>query len=418
MGVDPLSRRELWAIVYNLVEKQGVTVLLSTAYLDEAERCQEVILMHLGKLLDQGKPQKFTKTMEGRSFMVTAPAMNKRQLQSKLSEAAPVLDALILGEGVRVVTKEAEEPTPSELGGQAGELSIKAVPPRFEDSFVAMLRARVQEAPPAPSVSSGRQCSQDCEGPVIEVKDLKRRFGDFMAVDGISFVVEHGEVLGLLGANGAGKSTTFRMLCGLLPPSEGRLKVAGHNLRKAAAQARQRIGYMAQRFSLYANLSVVENLRFFARVYGLSIARRKERVQWALEEFELADLANATSGQLPLGYKQRLALAAALMHEPQIIFLDEPTSGVDPLARREFWRRINTLAEEKVTVLVTTHFMEEAEYCDRVVIMDRGKVLAEGTPEEIKKARRTGDAPSPTLEDAFIALIEHNKQAREKEQSA
>ena len=282
---------------------------------------------------------------------------------------------------------------------------------------MAMLREQGQEVA-TPSQPNEQQCAESCDGPVIEVENLKRRFGSFMAVDGISFVVEHGEVLGLLGANGAGKSTTFRMLCGLLPPSEGRLLVAGHNLRKAAAKARQRIGYMAQRFSLYANLSVVENLRFFARVYGLNIQRRKQRVQWALEEFELADLADATSGELPLGYKQRLALAAALMHEPEILFLDEPTSGVDPLARREFWRRINALAEQKVTVLVTTHFMEEAEYCDRVVIMDRGKVLAEGTPEAIKKAHRTEKDPSPTLEDAFIALIEHNKQMLEKEQAA
>ncbi|MBU1275678.1 MAG: ATP-binding cassette domain-containing protein [Proteobacteria bacterium] len=417
VGVDPLSRRELWEIVYNLVEEQGVTVLLSTAYLDEAERCQEVILMHQGKVLDQGKPQKFTDTMAGRSFLVTSPKMNKRHLQRMLGEAPPVLDALILGGGVRVVTKQAQEPTAADLGGEGGDLSIKAVPPRFEDSFVAMLREQGQEAAP-PLQPSGRQCSEAWEGPVIEVKDLKRRFGDFMAVDGISFVVEHGEVLGLLGANGAGKSTTFRMLCGLLPPSEGQLQVAGHNLRKAAAQARQRIGYMAQRFSLYANLSVRENLRFFASVYGLGGQRRRERVDWALEEFELADLAGATSGELPLGYKQRLALATALMHEPEIIFLDEPTSGVDPLARREFWRRINALAEEKVTVLVTTHFMEEAEYCDRVVIMDRGKVLAEGTPEEIKLAQKTGENPSPTLEEAFISLIEKNQPNLQKEQAA
>jgi ABC-2 type transport system ATP-binding protein len=269
-----------------------------------------------------------------------------------------------------------------------------------------------------PSQASSHHCIEACDGAVIEVENLKRRFGDFMAVDGISFVVEHGEVLGLLGANGAGKSTTFRMLCGLLPPSEGRLLVAGHNLRKAAAQARQSIGYMAQRFSLYASLSVADNLRFFARVYGLNIKKRRERVRWALEEFELADLANANSGQLPLGYKQRLALAAALMHEPEILFLDEPTSGVDPLARREFWRRINTLAEQKVTVLVTTHFMEEAEYCDRVVIMDRGKVLAEGTPEQIKKDHQTPENPSPTLEEAFIALIEHNQKVLAKEQAA
>lgn len=417
VGVDPLSRRELWEIVYGLVEEQGVTVLLSTSYLDEAERCQEVILMHLGKVLDQGKPQKFTETMAGRSFMVTNPGMHKRQLQRMLNGAPPVLDALILGGGVRVVTKQAQEPTAAELGGEAGEMHIAPVPPRFEDSFVAMLKDQGQEAAVI-SQPSQRRCAESCDGPVIQVKNLKRRFGDFMAVDGISFEVEHGEVLGLLGANGAGKSTTFRMLCGLLPPSGGQLQVAGHNLRKAAARARQRIGYMAQRFSLYANLSVKENLRFFARVYGLSIARRRERVQWALEEFELSDLAGATSGELPLGYKQRLALAAALMHEPEIIFLDEPTSGVDPLARRDFWRRINALAEQKVTVMVTTHFMEEAEYCDRVVIMDRGKVLAEGTPEAIKEAQETPETPSPTLEEAFIALIEQNQARGPKEQAA
>ena len=413
VGVDPLSRRELWEIVYNLVEKQGMTVLLSTAYLDEAERCQEVILMHLGRFLDQGKPDKFTATMAGRSFMVTSPAMNKRQLQRELNQAEPVLDALILGGGVRVVTKEQKEPTVADLGGQEDQLSIQAVPPRFEDSFVAMLRDQGQEVS-TPSMPAQRRYEDSRDGPVIQVQDLKRRFGDFMAVDGISFEVKHGEVFGLLGANGAGKSTTFRMLCGLLPPTSGKLQVAGHNLRKAAAQARQRIGYMAQRFSLYSSLSVGDNLRFFSRVYGLSAKRRQERVAWALEEFELLDLAKASSGELPLGYKQRLALAAALMHEPEILFLDEPTSGVDPLARREFWRRINALAEEGVTVLVTTHFMEEAEYCDRVVIMDRGKVLAEGTPEEIKKAHQSQDSPSPTLEDAFIGLIEHNKDIQEQ----
>ncbi len=419
VGVDPLSRRELWSIVYRLVEEQGFTVLLSTAYLDEAERCQEVILMHQGRVLDQGRPEEFTATMKGRSYQVTSPAMSKRRLQRLLASAPPVLDALVQGEGVRVVTRQPGEPTAGELGGEEKQLCIEPVPPRFEDSFVSMLggqEARQGDSPaePAPAAAGGG------EGPVIEVRDLKRRFGDFYAVDGISFQVGHGEVFGLLGANGAGKSTTFRMLCGLLPASEGTLQVAGHNLRTAAAQARAKIGYMAQRFSLYANLSVMENLRFFASVYGLRGSRHRQRVRWALEEFELADLARATSGELPLGYKQRLALAAALMHQPQIIFLDEPTSGVDPLARREFWRRINALAEQKVTVLVTTHFMEEAEYCDRVVIMDRGKVLAEGTPEEIKAARRTPQEPNPTMEDAFITLIESNaaRQARAREKAA
>ncbi|MDA8165635.1 MAG: ABC transporter ATP-binding protein, partial [Desulfobacteraceae bacterium] len=195
-------------------------------------------------------------------------------------------------------------------------------------------------------------------------------------------------------------------LCGLLPASEGKLRVAGRDLRTAAAAARARIGYMAQRFSLYADLSVLENLGFFSSAYGLRGKIQRERIAWALEELELGPLAGSTSGDLLLGFKQRLALAAALMHEPEILFLDEPTSGVDPLARREFWHRINLLAEEGVTVLVTTHFMEEAEYCDRLVVMAQGKILAEGTPEETKAPFRTPERPEPTMEDAFIALIE------------
>ena len=233
-----------------------------------------------------------------------------------------------------------------------------------------------------------------------------------MAVKGVSFEVQRGEVFGLLGANGAGKSTTFRMLCGLLPASAGRVRVAGLDLRHAAARARGRIGYMAQRFSLYGNLSVLENLQFFAGAYGLTGRRRKERIAWALQAFELQGIADAVSEQLPLGYKQRLALAAALMHRPEILFLDEPTSGVDPLARREFWNHINALAESGVTVLVTTHFMDEANYCDRLVIMADGEVLAEDTPENLRAGMRSDQHPEPTMEDSFIALIEQHREAQ------
>jgi ABC-2 type transport system ATP-binding protein len=222
--------------------------------------------------------------------------------------------------------------------------------------------------------------------------------------------VQRGEVFGLLGANGAGKSTTFRMLCGLLPVSGGELTVAGHDLRHAAASARSRLGYMAQRFSLYVDLTVLENLNFFASAYGLDRERREQRVTWALEVFELAEFATTSSGDLPLGYKQRLAMAAALLHEPDILFLDEPTSGVDPLARREFWQRINALAEAGVTVLVTTHFMDEANYCDRLVIMAEGEMLAHGTPADMKAQFRSASLPSPTMEDAFIGLIESREQ--------
>jgi ABC-2 type transport system ATP-binding protein len=196
------------------------------------------------------------------------------------------------------------------------------------------------------------------------------------------------------------------MLCGLLPASQGKLHVAGFDLRTAAAPARGRIGYMAQKFSLYADLTVQQNLHFFSSAYRLTGDRQRNRMAWAVKEFNLGPMLDANARDLPLGFKQRLALACALMHEPDILFLDEPTSGVDPLMRREFWHRIYRLSEAGVTVLVTTHFMEEAEYCDRLVIMAEGRVLTAGTPEDIKAAVRLPDHQDPTMEDAFISIIE------------
>jgi ABC-2 type transport system ATP-binding protein len=229
-------------------------------------------------------------------------------------------------------------------------------------------------------------------------------------VDHVSFEVRRGEIFGLLGPNGAGKTTTFRMLCGLLPASSGALLVAGVDLRRARASARQKIGYVAQKFSLYGQLTVRENLEFFASAYNLRGSRKQERIGWALNEFGLDSFVDLPSGQLPGGYQRRLAMATALVHEPETLFLDEPTSGADPLARREFWRRIVALADQGVTVIVTTHFMEEAEYCDHVAIMDAGRVLAQGTPAEIRLHARAGGG-EPTMEDAFIAIVEESRDA-------
>jgi ABC-2 type transport system ATP-binding protein len=229
--------------------------------------------------------------------------------------------------------------------------------------------------------------------------------------------VHRGEIFGLLGPNGAGKTTTFRMLCGLLLATSGTLRVADMDLRKARASARQRIGYVAQKFSLYGALSVTENLEFFASAYGLRGARKRDRVGWALQQFALAPLARLPSGQLPGGYKQRLAMAAALLHEPELLFLDEPTSGADPLARREFWRRITTLAAQGVTVIITTHFMEEAEYCDRVVILDAGRVLAQGMPAEIRSRAQPAPGRAPTMEDAFIAIVEEARAGKSHQEA-
>jgi len=416
VGVDPVSRRELWQIIGHLTQEAKTTVFFSTAYLDEAERCDDVLLMHEGHLLGRGPPASFTNEMAGHSFFASA-ALGRRKLQACLAQAPDVIDAVIQGDKVRVVTRAEPAPDLSTLIAEAPDLALTPTPPRFEDSFVARLRTKFDE--PSPSdrdVTQHRQSTSDAptlapvsavpDEPVITVDHLTRRFGKFVAVNDVTFTVRHGEIFGLLGANGAGKSTTFRMLCGLLPPSEGRLRVAGFDLRKAAAPARGRIGYMAQKFSLYANLSVRQNLRFFSSAYMLVGAHQKARIAWAVEEFGLGPMLDATADDLPLGFKQRLALACALMHEPEILFLDEPTSGVDPLARREFWRRINALADSGVTALVTTHFMEEAEYCDRLVIMAEGRVLTEGTPESIKDTARGSDRPDPTMEDAFISVIE------------
>ncbi len=407
VGVDPVSRRELWQIIDHLTRGLHTTVLFSTAYLDEAERCDTVLLLHEGRLLGSGPPREISRAMEGRSFHAAAK-LGRRKLQERLAGLPWVVDAVIQGGGVRVVTAAGTAPDPATLQPPVPDLRFTPVKPRFEDGFVARLHEKVgRRAPSSPIPAEARaSLAPGGDGEVIVVEHLTRRFGDFIAVDDISFSVRRGEIFGLLGANGAGKSTTFRMLCGLLPATSGRLRVAGFDLRTAAAPARGRIGYMAQKFSLYGDLSVGQNLRFFASAYRLRGHRRAERIAWASAEFELAPMQEATARDLPLGYKQRLALACALMHEPGILFLDEPTSGVDPLARREFWRRIDALAEQGVTVLVTTHFMEEAEYCDRLAIMAQGRVLATGEPEAIKAAARTATRPEPTMEDAFIDVIE------------
>ena len=241
---------------------------------------------------------------------------------------------------------------------------------------------------------------------VVEADALTKRFGDFTAADRISFAVRRGEIFGLIGPNGAGKSTTFKMLCGLLKPSAGAARVAGLDLAKAPGKARARLGYMAQKFSLYGDLSVRQNLNFFAGVYGLSNAARKGAIARMIETFDLESYLNTNAGSLPLGYKQRLALACAVMHDPDVLFLDEPTSGVDPRTRREFWGHINAMVSRGVTIMVTTHFLDEAEYCDRMALIYRGRAITSGAPDALKRRAASSKNQNPTLEDAFIALVE------------
>jgi ABC-2 type transport system ATP-binding protein len=404
VGVDPISRRELWSIIRQQVLGEKVTVLLSTAYMDEAERCDHVLLLHEGEILAQGSPSDLIAPMQGHSFLLEQAAIAPRALQSQVARLPDVVDTVIQGDGLRIVMKKVEPPPlPADLAVHGPSKPVAA---RLEDAFVSLLFNRN----PHHSIALPSGAPAAGNVPVVEVKSLYRYFGSFAAVKDVSFSVRKGEIFGLLGANGAGKSTTFRMLCGLLPASSGTLQVAGADLRTGEASTRARIGYVSQKFSLYGALSVLQNLSFFATVYGLQNRRKKDRIAWALEELELKDYVAMNAADLPLGYKQRLALACALMHEPSILFLDEPTSGVDPLARREFWARVNALAQGGTTCLVTTHFMEEAEYCDRLVLMSLGEVLAEGTPTEIKDKVRRADQPNPSMEDAFISLIEEHER--------
>ncbi|MCF8040379.1 MAG: ATP-binding cassette domain-containing protein [Desulfohalobiaceae bacterium] len=416
VGVDPVSRRELWKIVYELVEARNIGVLLSTPYLDEAERCDEVLVLHQGQKLDQGGRQKFQQQVRGRVLLVTPPPeVRPRQIQRYFAGEKKILDTTIRSGKIRVVTDGSGQEAIAGLLPSGWQPDIQQATPSFEDAFMAMIPGREGRFQPFEKTTSLGH-SGPREKIMVRTRELSKSFGSFQAVKGLSFDVRQGEIFGLLGPNGAGKSTTFRVLCGLSPATSGEVSVAGKDLRRSRARARARLGYMAQQFSLYAQLTIRENLRFYGRVYGLSKKHLQQRIAWAFDEFGLGTWEDTVAAGLPGGYKQRLAMAAALLHEPDILFLDEPTSGVDPLARREFWLRINGFAEQGVTVVVTTHFMEESEYCDRMLIMSQGQSLALGTPGEIRSLVRTDDNPEPSIEDAFIALAKGEvKEVRSEE---
>ncbi|HEY0332242.1 MAG TPA: ATP-binding cassette domain-containing protein [Stenotrophomonas sp.] len=413
VGVDPLSRRDLWQIIQQLIEQDHLSVLISTAYMDEAERCAQVFVMHEGKVLAEGAPDALRTRARGLTYRV-APLHGEpaRELQARLIDATDaIIDAVPRGGAVRFIRQpEVTEARVAEI--LQGPLPAPR-PEALEDAFMMLLKqhANGQAAPPMPVVAPAKEpAAAGREGPVIVVRDLVRKFGDFTAVANTSFDVQRGEIFGLLGPNGAGKTTTFRMLCGLLPASSGHLEVAGLDLRTARAEARGRIGYVSQKFALYGALSVRENLEFFGGAYGLRGKALRDRVARSMEQFGLQP--DARSGELPSGYRQRLAMAVGLLHQPQILFLDEPTSGIDPLARRLFWRTITSLAQGGVTIIVTTHFMEEAEYCDRIAIQDAGQVLALGTPDEVRA--QAGSAGTQDMNSAFIAIVEQARAAQQQ----
>ena len=401
VGVDPISRRELWRMVHALTH-EGVAVVWTTAYLDEAENCAEVIVLNNGALLYKGDPKVMTAHIGDRVFLVEGAGGERRTLLARALSRPEIIDGVLQGDSVRLVVKEdAPAPTPQELAG-AEPITIEPAKPRFEDAFVAMLGGQPKRTL---DLRAARQAASEGSA-AVEAVNLTKKFGDFTAADQISFSIKRGEIFGLLGPNGAGKSTTFKMMCGLLRPTGGTALVDGYDLYSAPSAARGRLGYMAQKFSLYGDLSVRQNLDFFGGAYGLWGAKKRDAIDRVVAAFDLGPHLGVNAGTLPLGFKQRLALSCAILHNPPVLFLDEPTSGVDPITRREFWGYINSMIATGVTVMVTTHFMDEAEYCDRVALIYRGKSIAIDTPDALQASVRTLALPSPTLEDAFIALIE------------
>ncbi|MBN8819064.1 MAG: ABC transporter ATP-binding protein [Sphingomonas sp.] len=415
VGVDPISRRELWAMVAELTG-EGIGVLWSTAYLDEAELCDSVYLLSEGKLLFSGPPAELTGSISDRVIRVTGFAERRRTALTQALDRPDVIDGTLQGRAIRLLVGSGH-PVPDAAALALGpDTRIEPAIARFEDGFIEKLGG----GPPGTSALAARYREiPHTDAPAIEAKGLTKRFGEFTAASDVSFTVPRGQTFGLLGPNGAGKSTTFKMLCGLLTPTAGSSTVAGFDLRHSAAQARASLGYMAQKFSLYGDLSVAQNLDFFAGAYDLRRGDAREAIERVTEIFELGAHMKRNAGTLPLGFKQRLALACAVMHQPSVLFLDEPTSGVDPVMRREFWTHINGLVRRGVTVLVTTHFMDEAEYCDQVTLIYRARQIASGPPDALKaQAAGLTGAADPTMEDAFIALIEASDANAEEGQAA
>jgi len=402
VGVDPVSRQDLWRMVQALTD-EGMAVVWSTAYLDEAERCDSVLLLDRGRLAFDGPPGALTARLAQRSLRLEDVGAGRRAVLAEALDLPSVADGVIQGAGVRLVLRaDAGSEQVRALAERTGA-RLAPVPARFEDAFIDLLGG----GPGGTSALAERLGPVALDSDIaVSCRHLTKRFGDFTATDDVSFEVRKGEIFGLLGPNGAGKSTTFKMLCGLLVPTQGEARVAGLDLRRASGAAKARLGYMAQKFSLYGLLSVRQNLEFAAGVYGLRGATRRERIDEMIATFELGPWLAAAPDALPLGHKQRLALACALMHRPPVLFLDEPTSGVDPITRREFWTHINGLARKGVTVMVTTHFMDEAEYCDRVALLYRARLVALDTPDALKRSARSAARPDPTMEDAFIHLVQ------------
>lgn len=414
VGVDPVSRQDLWRMVQALTD-EGIAVIWATAYLDEAEKCDRVILLDEGRVAFEGEPGALTSTLDHRTFLLEHAQGDRRLILTQALELDSVCDGVIQGDALRLVLHRNLSTEPLEMLSREVSATLSPIAPRFEDGFIDLLGG----GPGGISALAERMTRvEHLEGHAVECRNLTKKFGAFKATEEVSFNVRQGEIFGLLGPNGAGKSTTFKMLCGLLHPTQGEALVSGLNLRTATSAAKSQLGYMAQKFSLYGLLSVRQNLEFSAGVYGLDGQARRVKIEEMVDIFHLGRYLDDEPNTLPLGFRQRLALACAVMHNPPVLFLDEPTSGVDPITRREFWTHINGMVQKGVTVLVTTHFMDEAEYCDRVALMYQARVIALDTPDALKAQAQGAKVTLPSMEETFIRLIEAHDRAESEPVSA
>lgn len=451
VGVDPLSRRELQRVLEDVRRTDGVTTLFSTAYLDEAASADRVYILEKGRIVACGTPSELLLTVRGRTWRAvpaetsaeiprpngknhelgTAAHRLARTLMQSVSAVradSPWLDAVPRGDGVDLLARAganraALERSISELAASGLAATLSERPETLEDAYAALTfeddgrtpeEASVETVALKTAINATGETAAATSDPVIRAEHISRHFGNFVAVADTSFEVKRGEIFGLLGPNGAGKTTTFRMLCGLLPPSSGDIRIDGVDLLASASEARARIGYVAQKFSLYERLTVYQTLRYFGECYGVSGRALDARIGELLSGpgTTLGIHLDRRAGMLPLGAKRELAMACALLHRPAILFLDEATSGADLAARRAFWRRIVELARNGTTVVVTTHFMDEAEYCDRFLIQDAGRVLVLGSPAEVRRS-----AGAATVEEAFRTIVLENR-AKEAEKAA
>ncbi len=423
-GVDTIARREFWDILAGLTA-QGITVVVATPDLDEAERCDRVALIYDGQIQQIGTPTALKAALGLQRLVIRTPELVKtEQALLPLVNQEQIADVSTYGDRIEVLVKDAkqgeilvrdrltQQPKTSD-----DQIDIQSEKPTLENVFTTLLRQKggVPKFIPFPrsqSIPSKPNTKQEIiQNPAIAIcaRNLNRIFGTFHAVANLNLDLHYGEVYGLLGANGAGKTTMIKMLCGLLPISSGKISIAGETGDLRSAQLRQKIGYMSQKFTLYDDLTILENLQFYSGVYGIPPKQRQEKIRWVLSICGLEKQENLLTRQLPGGWKQRVAFGASVMHEPEILFLDEPTSGVDVLARKQFWQLINDFARNGTAILVTTHYMNEAEQCNRMCFMVAGRKVAEGSASEIKSAQpgQLFELRVGKLQESYDRLREH-----------